>query len=71
VQRRLDEPSYQGEAGGAAPAERGLLGVGLTVAQEVVEAHEGRLEYAKRPGRGALFRISLPLVDHHDAVGRT
>mgnify|MGYP001494666214 CR=1 FL=1 len=35
-------------------------GLGLAVARQIVEAHEGRIEVAERPGGGALFRISLP-----------
>lgn len=35
-------------------------GLGLAVARQIVEAHEGRIDVAERPGGGALFRISLP-----------
>lgn len=35
-------------------------GLGLAVARQIVEAHEGRIEVAERPGGGALFRIALP-----------
>jgi PAS domain S-box-containing protein len=59
VQRRMYEPFYQGPAD-AAGGERGLLGVGLTIAKEVVEAHDGRLEYAPREPHGSTFRINLP-----------
>jgi signal transduction histidine kinase len=38
-------------------------GLGLAVARQIVEAHEGRIEVAERPGGGALFRIALPEAD--------
>jgi signal transduction histidine kinase len=35
-------------------------GLGLAVARQIVEAHDGRIEVAERPGGGAVFRIALP-----------
>lgn len=37
-------------------------GIGLTISRNTVEAHGGRLEVGKRPGGGALFRVTLPLM---------
>lgn len=39
---------------------KGLFGIGLTIAKEVVEAHDGRIEYYARKPRGSEFRIVLP-----------
>jgi signal transduction histidine kinase len=35
-------------------------GLGLAVARQIIEAHDGRIEVGERPGGGARFRISLP-----------
>jgi two-component system sensor histidine kinase HydH len=35
-------------------------GLGLAVARQIVEAHDGRIDVAERPGGGAVFRIALP-----------
>jgi signal transduction histidine kinase len=59
IQARMFEPYYQAPASGGG-ASAGFLGLGLTIAKEVVEAHEGRLEYFARRPRGSIFRISLP-----------
>lgn len=40
----------------------GFLGLGLTIAKEVVEAHQGHIEYVPGNPRGSIFRINLPLV---------
>jgi signal transduction histidine kinase len=37
------------------------LGLGLYIAREIAQAHNGRLEVRSRPGDGAEFILSLPL----------
>jgi signal transduction histidine kinase len=37
-------------------------GLGLAVAEELVEAMEGRIEMESTPGEGTRFRIVLPAV---------
>ncbi len=61
VQQRMFEPYYQAPASEAGTSN-GFLGLGLTIAKEVVEAHEGQLEYFERKPRGSVFRISLPYL---------
>jgi signal transduction histidine kinase len=46
--------------GTLATGGRGMFGVGLTIAKEVVEAHDGRIEYFPRIPTGSEFRITLP-----------
>lgn len=41
----------------------GGLGLGLAIARRVVDAHGGTIEAADRPGGGAVFRMSLPVID--------
>ncbi len=36
------------------------LGMGLSISRRIVEAHGGRI-WAESPGRGAVFRVALPL----------
>jgi len=58
-QKKMFEPFFQSQIetpGGT----KGLFGIGLTIAKEVVEAHEGRIEYALREPNGSIFTIMMP-----------
>lgn len=44
-------------------------GLGLAIAHAIVMHHGGAISFAPAPGRGALFRLSLP-VALHEATGR-
>jgi signal transduction histidine kinase len=37
------------------------LGLGLYIARQIAQAHQGRLEVRSSPGEGSEFRLSLPL----------
>lgn len=52
------------QADGSATRAVGGLGLGLATARAGVEAMQGRLEAESAPGRGATFRIVLPIA--HD-----
>ena len=42
--------------------ETGGYGLGLSLAQHIVEAHGGVIRYARNPGGGAIFTVLLPLA---------
>jgi signal transduction histidine kinase len=57
---RIFEPYYQGQ-GPEAEKTAGMLGLGLTIAKELVEAHEGAIEALTAHLQGTIFRVLLPL----------
>jgi len=53
---------FQGRQG--ISRSRGGLGVGLTLVQRIVEAHDGEVRVASDgPGKGALFTVRLPAIE--------
>ena len=67
-QDRIFEAFYQSPVT-TASGSRGLFGVGLTIAKEVVEAHDGRIEYRRLSPHGSEFRILLPFPPFHVREG--
>ncbi len=57
-QARIFEPFHRAQSGRRFPQGMGL---GLTIARDLVAAHGGRLEVESRPGEGSCFTIRLPL----------
>ena len=47
---------------------RGGTGLGLTISQEIVQRHGGRLEVQSTPGQGACFTVELPRLAATGAV---
>jgi signal transduction histidine kinase len=45
-------------------------GLGLAIVRKVVDAHEGRIDAVSAPGRGATFKVTLPVVPPVGRVGR-
>jgi two-component system sensor histidine kinase KdpD len=62
-QHRIFERYYRGQQG------RGHvtgMGMGLPIARQVIEAHEGRIWVESRPGEGTTFSFTLPFA-HEEA----
>jgi signal transduction histidine kinase len=57
-QQRVFEAFYRSERDRRFPQG---LGLGLTIARDLVLAHGGRLELASEPGQGSGFTLHLPL----------
>jgi two-component system nitrogen regulation sensor histidine kinase GlnL len=45
-------------------------GLGLAIVRKVVDAHAGRIDAVSAPGRGATFRVTLPVVPSVRSMGR-
>jgi two-component system phosphate regulon sensor histidine kinase PhoR len=56
---RLTERFYRVDAG--ASREKGGTGLGLAIVKHIVTRHRGRLAIESEPGRGATFRVTLPM----------
>jgi len=62
VLRHIFDPFWQ-----ARRAERAGAGLGLTIAQRIVQAHGGKLEVESRVGVGTTFSFTLPIAETSDA----
>jgi PAS domain S-box-containing protein len=45
-------------------------GLGLAIVRKVVDAHDGHIDAVSAPGRGATFRVTLPVVPSIRSLGR-
>lgn len=45
-------------------------GLGLAIVRKVVDAHDGRITAVSAPGRGAAFKVTLPVVPMVRSMGR-
>ena len=46
----------------ATPEKSGGTGMGLAICRAIIEIHGGTISAANRPTRGAVFRVSIPIV---------
>ena len=56
----LAEPFVQGDSGDNRVSSG--VGLGLTICRDLAAANRGTFEYLDLPGRGAAFRLQLPLT---------
>lgn len=59
IKPRIFDKFYRGK-------EAGSTGLGLTIAQQVVTTHSGRIDVLDTPGGGATFQVRLPLLEEDD-----
>ncbi len=60
AEQDLERIFYQFERAANRRAPGGL-GMGLYIARQIVEAHQGKIHVESKNGEGSLFRVSLPL----------
>ena len=67
-QDRIFASFYQ--ADGSTTRRYGGLGLGLTVAKAVVEAHAGDIKVSSQPGEGSRLTIRIPTLQPDDQAGQ-
>ncbi len=63
---RIFDRFYQVD--GSLTRRYGGTGLGLTIAREIIEAHNGRITVESKPGEGSMFCFTLPVADQSDTV---
>jgi signal transduction histidine kinase len=58
------DPFFRGER--SRDRRSGGVGLGLTLARRIVEAHGGRISIESRPGAGTTARVALPTIQTGD-----
>ncbi|RME76275.1 MAG: PAS domain-containing protein [Chloroflexi bacterium] len=60
--KRIFDPFYKLSAPEVADEADGGMGMGLTVARELVQLHQGRIWVDSVPGKGSVFNVLLPIT---------
>lgn len=47
-------------------SEYGGAGLGLAICRRIVDRHSGAVTASSEPGKGSVFRVTLPVRHHHD-----
>lgn len=66
--RRIFRRYIQAHAARATSA--GGVGLGLSIVQFIVSAHQGDVRVESEPGRGSTFTITLPAAGHHERTAK-
>lgn len=61
---RIFQRFFQVDA--ASTRKTGGSGLGLSISKGIVEAHGGTIRAESDPGKGSVFRFTLPLVDENE-----
>ena len=56
--RRITEAFYMVDK--SRSREKGGAGLGLSICQEIVLLHKGRMEFSSVPGEGTMVRVTIP-----------
>jgi PAS domain S-box-containing protein len=65
-QERIFEPFHRAE--NPLEVEASGVGVGLTIARSLVQAHGGRMWVKSKPGQGSIFYFTLPLSEQEGHI---
>lgn len=71
VPAELEDSLFQAFANPDARSHRDSVGLGLWVAVQLVEAHDGDIAYEQQPDGGACFTLTLPADARTDSLART
>ena len=64
--QNIFEPFYRAE--NPLEVEAAGVGVGLTIARSLVQAHGGRMWVESEPGQGSVFYFTLPLSEQRGPI---